>query len=96
MPQLFQDPQLHDLIDFVRTDLPRRMENSEFVAWLERIPVDRKQHPEFHLAEPYEEIGSFVRRGLINEKLFLQGHWYNVLLYWKPLPYRPDCSRLSA
>ncbi len=80
--QLFQDPHLHDLIDFVRTDLPNRMENPEFVAGLERIPIDRKQHPELHLAELYEEIGSFVRSGLIDEKLFLQGHWYNVLLYW--------------
>ena len=61
------------------------MENPEFVAGLERIPVDRKEHPEFHLAELYEEIGSFVRSGLIDEKLFLQGHWYNVLLYWKLL-----------
>ena len=83
--QLFQDPHLHDLIDFVRTDLPKRMEKPEFVAGFEQIPVDRKQHPEFHLAELYEEIGSFVRSGLIDEKLFLQGHWYNVLLYWKLL-----------
>jgi hypothetical protein len=83
--QLFQDPHLHDLIDFVRTDLPKRMENPEFVAGLERVPVDRKEHREFHLAELYEEIGSFVRSGLIDEKLFLQGHWYNVLLYWQLL-----------
>jgi hypothetical protein len=26
-----------------------------------------------------------VRSGLIDEKLFLQGHWYNVLLYWSLL-----------
>jgi hypothetical protein len=50
------------------------MENPEFVAGLERIPVDRKQHPEFHLAELYEEIGSFVRSGLINEELFRASH----------------------
>ncbi|MGA8534909.1 MAG: hypothetical protein WB615_12450 [Candidatus Tumulicola sp.] len=83
--QLFQDPHLHDLIDFVRTDLPRQMEDPEFVAGFERVPIDRKQHPEFHLAELYEEVGSFVRSGLVDEKLFLQGHWYNVLLYWKLL-----------
>ncbi|HVS47231.1 MAG TPA: hypothetical protein VMS32_11295 [Verrucomicrobiae bacterium] len=83
--QLFQDPHLHELIDFVRTDLPKRMEDPVFIAGLDKIPVDRKQHPELHLAELYEEVGSFVRSGLIDENLFLQGHWYNVLLYWKLL-----------
>jgi hypothetical protein len=83
--QLFQDPHFHELIDFVRTDLPKRMEDPEFVAGLNEIPIDRRKHPELHLAELYEEIGSFVRSGLIDEDLFLQGHWYNVLLYWKLL-----------
>ncbi len=65
---LFQDPHLHDLIDFVRTDLPNLMENPEFVAGLERIPVHRKQHPEYHLAEwvlsfqsPYAGVRARVR-----------------------------------
>jgi hypothetical protein len=30
----------------------------------------------------YEEVGSYVRNGLIDEDLFLSAHWYNVLLYW--------------
>jgi hypothetical protein len=83
--QLFQDPHFHELIDFVRTDLPKRMEDPEFIAGLEAVPVDRVQHPELHVAELYEEIGSYIRSGLIDENLFLQGHWYNVILYWKLL-----------
>ncbi|HMD02133.1 MAG TPA: hypothetical protein VKG44_04125 [Candidatus Baltobacteraceae bacterium] len=83
--ELFQDEHFHALIDFVRTDLSKRMEDPDFRAGLEEIPVDRREHPEFHVAEMYEEIGSYVRSGLIDETLFLQGHWFNVLLYWRLL-----------
>jgi hypothetical protein len=80
--ELFQEPHFHELIDFVRTELVKRMEDPGFRAGLEKIPVDRSLHPELHVAEMYEEIGSYVRSGLIDESLFLQGHWYNVILYW--------------
>ena len=30
----------------------------------------------------YNHIGSFVRSGLIDEKIYLQTDWYNVNLYW--------------
>jgi hypothetical protein len=80
--ELFQQPRFHELIDFVRTDLAKRMQDPDFRAGLEKIPVDRTVHPELHVAEMYEEIGSYVRSGLIDESLFLQGHWYNVILYW--------------
>jgi hypothetical protein len=80
--ELFQEPHFHELIDFVRTELPKRMEDPDFRAGLEQTPVDRAAHPELHVTEMYEEIGSYVRSGLIDEALFLQGHWYNVILYW--------------
>lgn len=83
--KLFQDPHFHQLIDFVRSELPERMKDPEFVAGLEATPVDRKRHPELHVADMYEEIGSYVRCDLIDEDYFLQAHWYNVLLYWKLL-----------
>jgi hypothetical protein len=80
--ELFQEPRFHELINWVRTELPKRMQDPEFRAALEKTPVDRVVHPELHVAELYEEIGSYVRSGLIDEALFLQGHWYNVILYW--------------
>ena len=80
--ELFQEPHFHELIDWVRTELPKRMQDPDFRAALEKTPVDRAVHPELHVSEMYEEIGSYVRSGLIDEALFLQGHWYNVILYW--------------
>lgn len=83
--QLFQQPNVIELINFIRQDLPARMESADFRAGLEKSPVDRKEHPELHLCEMYEEIGSYVRTGIINESQFLTGHWYNILLYWELL-----------
>ncbi len=33
----------------------------------------------------YNHVGSFVRSGLIDEKVFLQTEWWNVHLYWRLL-----------
>jgi hypothetical protein len=80
--ELFQQQNVHELINFVRRDLSTRLESEDFRAGLERVPIDRAEHPELHLCEMYEEVGSYVRNGLIDEDLFLSAHWYNVLLYW--------------
>ncbi|MBV8163772.1 MAG: hypothetical protein JOZ91_05850 [Candidatus Eremiobacteraeota bacterium] len=83
--ELFQQTHFHELINFVRSELPQRMEDPAFRAGLEHVPVDRRKHPELHVADMYEEIGSYVRCGLIDEDQFLLGHWLNVLLYWSLL-----------
>ena len=83
--ELFQQPQVLELINYVRQDLPSHLESESFRAGLEKIPVDRREHPELHLCEMYEEIGSYTRSGLIDEELFLRAHWYNVGLYWRLL-----------
>lgn len=83
--EVFQEPYIHDLVNFVREDLPARMRDPSFRESLEKIPIDRRKHPELHLCEMYEEIGSYMRSGLIDEELFLRAHWYNVGLYWELL-----------
>jgi hypothetical protein len=69
--ELFQQKNVHELINFVRRDLSTRLESEDFRASLERVPIDRAEHPELHLCEMYEEVGSYVRNGLIDEDLFL-------------------------
>jgi hypothetical protein len=83
--ELFQQPHVYELINYIREDLPLRMQSASFRTSLEKIPIDRKEHPELHLCEMYEEIGSYMRSGLIDEELFLRAHWYNVGLYFRLL-----------
>ena len=58
------------------------MKDDGFRAGLLEIPIDRRKHPEFHLCDMYNHVGSFVRSGLIDEHTYLQTDWFNVTLYW--------------
>jgi hypothetical protein len=92
--ELFQQPRVHELIDFMRHELPEKMENPDFRAGLERSPIDRREHPELHLCDLYDQIGSYVRTGLVDESLFLQASWFNIVLNWTILePVVTICRR---
>lgn len=82
---MLTDPEVRDLVNFVRHDLGDRMMDERFRRTLLEIPIDRREHPEFYLCDIYNHIGSFVRGGLIDEALYMQTDWYNVLLYWELL-----------
>jgi hypothetical protein len=80
--QMLLDPSVRELVNFVRHDLPSRMKDDSFRAGLLEVPIDRREHPELHLCDMYNHVGSYVRHGLIDEDIYLQTEWYNVLLYW--------------
>ena len=79
------NPEVRELVNYVRHDLANRMKDPNFRAGLQEIPIDRRVHPEMHLCDMYNHLGSFVRTGLIDEKVFIQTEWYNVTLYWSLL-----------
>jgi len=80
--ETLQDPSTRELINFVRHDLADRMKDDAFRQGLRAVPIDRRIHPEAHLCDIYNHIGSFVRSGLIDEDIYLRTDWYNVILYW--------------
>ncbi len=79
---LLQDPGVRELVNFVRHDLAEKMKDEGFRDSLLDIPIDRNKHPEVYVCDMYNHIGSFVRSGLIDERIYLQTDWYNVNLYW--------------
>jgi len=82
---MLMDPNVREMVNFIRHDLDDRMKDEGFRAGLREIPVDRREHPELYLCDMYNHVGSFVRAGLIDEKVFLQTEWWNVHLYWRLL-----------
>lgn len=80
--ELFQQPHMHELFDFIRHELPKRMQDPVFRAGLERSPVDRREHPELYLCDLYDQVGSYARSGLIDADVLAQSHWFNVILNW--------------
>jgi hypothetical protein len=79
---LLQEPTVRELVNYVRHDLTECMKDPQFRASILAIPIDRRRHPELYLCDMYNHIGSFVRSGLIDERIYLQTDWYNVNLYW--------------
>ena len=69
---LFQQSHVYELIDYIRHELAVKMEDPNFRAGLATMPVDRREHPELHLCDLYEQVGSYVRAGLIDEELFVR------------------------
>jgi hypothetical protein len=82
---MLQDPAVREILNYVRHDLSERMKEPEFREGLREIPVNRREHPELYLCDMYNHIGSFVRSGLIDERIYLQTEWFNVNLYWRLL-----------
>lgn len=71
----WQDPQFHGWMDFVINDLVEKMKDPVFVASLEAIPPERRIHPELHICDFYEQVGSYMKYGLLDEKSFLDVGW---------------------
>ena len=79
---MLQEPSVRELANFVRHDLAQKMTQEPFRLSLSAVPIDRREHPELYLCDLYNHIGSFVRSGLIDERIYLQTDWYNANLYW--------------
>jgi len=83
--EMLQDPTVREIINYVRHELADRMTDDAFRAGLQKNPIDRRAHQELYLCDIYNHIGSFVRSGLIDEDIYLQTDWFNVILYWRLL-----------
>jgi len=79
------DPGVRELLNYTRHDLADLMKDEKFRAGLRTVPVDRREHPELFLCDMYNHVGSLVRSGLIDERVYLQMEWYNINLYWRLL-----------
>lgn len=79
---MLTEPSVRELVNFVRYELAERLQDDDFRAGLLETPIDRRKHPELYLCDIYNHIGSFIRAGLIDERIYLQTDWWNVNLYW--------------
>jgi len=94
--QMLQSAEMRELLNFVRHDLAGRMKEPAFVDELRERPVDRAKHPELYVCQFFDQIGSLVRSGLIEEAIILQTAWYDVALYWSLLQPVIDATRQNT
>ena len=72
---------LEEAFGFVARDLARHMEDPDFRAGLESaVPPDRTVHKELRLCDYFEQVGGYIKLGLISGEVFLE--FGNPERYW--------------
>jgi hypothetical protein len=56
---------------FVETQLPAKLRDPDYRASLLQINPDRRSHPELKVADWFEQMGSFIKYGLIAESQYM-------------------------
>ncbi len=83
--RMWHDPQLQVWFNFVIDDLPERMKDPEFRAGLFAERIDRRIHVELYVADYWEQIGTYVKYGLIEERSYLDLACASIVQYWEML-----------
>ncbi len=66
----WRDPEFQRWLAFVRHELPNRINDPAFMDELDGR-VDRSRHPELYICDWYEQVGSFLKHGLLDERVMM-------------------------
>ena len=80
-----QDDREQERRNFVLRDLETRLQDADFRKSLEQHPVDPQIHKELHVCDFFEQIGNYMKRGLIDEDAYLDTACDFVDAMWRKL-----------
>jgi hypothetical protein len=80
-----QDPEEQKRRDFVLNDLETRMQDGDFRRSLTQLPIDPSVHIELKVCDFFEQVGNYVKRGLIDESAYLDTACDFVETMWEKL-----------
>jgi hypothetical protein len=80
-----QDASEQERRNYVLKELETRLEDPEYRRSLERHPVDGQVHTELRVCDFFEQIGNYVKRGLIDEEAYLDTACDFIDTMWKKL-----------
>jgi len=67
----WQKPEMQSWVSFVRGgELAERLKDPDYLRSLEGIRRDRTIHPWLHVCDYYEQLGSYVKYGLVDKPSF--------------------------
>ena len=81
----WRDPQLQSDLRFARVELPQLLNDPAFVQSLRGRPVDRLVHRELFIADWYEQLGSYLKHGLLDETIFMDASCGPVTGAWEAI-----------
>lgn len=74
----WKQPEFQQWTQFVRRELPARVRDPEFMAGLLELRPDRSVHPELHICDYYEQLGSYFKYSMLDLASFLDVASYTV------------------
>jgi hypothetical protein len=83
--ETWQNAQFQEWMEFVRDELPAKLTDPVFMDGLRARPINRRTHPEMHVCDWYEQVGSYMKNGLLDERSFLDIISANANEYWTSL-----------
>ncbi len=82
----FNEPHLQAAFHYVQHELPARLEDPAYRGELTRIGfVDPQHHPEMKVCNWFDQMGTFVKNGLVGERAFFELFGRLVDRYWELL-----------
>jgi hypothetical protein len=67
----WRDPNFQRTLNYVRNDLQGKLRDPAFLEEFDHPPLDRAKHPELEICEWYEQIGSYMKYGLLDEQVMM-------------------------
>ncbi|HLJ85066.1 MAG TPA: DUF4760 domain-containing protein [Candidatus Eremiobacteraceae bacterium] len=92
--ETWQDSQFQECMKFVRDDLQEKVKDPTFLESLRDASGERGAHPELLVCDWFEQVGSYMKHGLLDERLFLDLISGTAVRYWRKLA--PVTSQLRA
>jgi hypothetical protein len=89
--QDWQKPLIQQWVQFVRKELPERLKDPAYLKSLDDGLDDTNLHPWLHLCDYYEQLGTYIKYGLIDRQSFLDVGCSNVLGFYRTM--RPLIER---
>jgi hypothetical protein len=89
--QDWQKPQMQGWVRFVREEMPNRLRDPEYLGSLGDKSADRDLHPWLHLCDYYEQLGAYIKFGLVDRRSFLDLGGANVVDFYRTV--RPAIER---
>lgn len=74
----WKQPEFQVWLQFVRRELPERVRDPEFMRTLLDPRPDRAIHPELHICDYFEQLGSYFKYHMLDASSFLDVASYTV------------------
>jgi len=66
----WRDPEFQQIVSYVRHELPQKVHDPAFLADFDHH-LDQVKHPEIIICAWYEQIGSYIKYGLLDERIMM-------------------------